>query len=174
MPDDRPRPQYGEYATPEQQAAAMGKHYVPPIPPPLPETRVNLAPPRAGGQAADGQTAGGQAPAEPLRIPGNAADRFATIFQLGIGVVFLINSNFFQLGQLLNSSMASLGESNRFSLTIDHYAWVLLLVNSVLLILTAVWAYRRIRQDKLAFFVPVIGLAAFSLCAGVFTTLFAR
>jgi hypothetical protein len=43
----RPRPAYGEYATPEQQAAAMGKTYAPP-----PATPPVLAPPPGAPLAA--------------------------------------------------------------------------------------------------------------------------
>jgi hypothetical protein len=164
MTDDRPRPQYGEYATPEQQAAAMGKHYVPPTPPPAPETRVNLAPP----------TAEGQQPAVPMTLPGNAADRFATIFQIGIGVVALINSDYFQFSAKFNATMSGFGSSLRVPASIDHFAWLLLAANAVFLILTALWAYSRIRHDKLAFFVPVIGLLAFDASFGIFMSLLAR
>lgn len=164
MTDDRPLPQYGEYATPEQQAAAMGKRFVPPTPPPAPESRVNLTPPGADGEH----------PAEPTRLPGNAADRFATIFQIGVGVVALINSNYFQFGENFNAISAQVGSTLRVPLSIDHYAWLLLIANGVFLILTALWAYRRIRHDKLGFFVPVIGYAAFNFFVLIFGTVLIR
>ncbi|HUG50716.1 MAG TPA: DUF6264 family protein [Terrimesophilobacter sp.] len=43
MTEQRPRPQYGEYATPQVQAQAMGlptpAHAVPSVPPPVPDAR---------------------------------------------------------------------------------------------------------------------------------------
>ncbi len=165
MADDRPRPQYGEYATPEQQAAAMGKQYVPETPPPVPGTRVNLAAPFAAGD---------RPAAEPLRLPGNAADRFATIFQIGVGVVFLINSDYFHFSSNVNSALSQLGQTVRVSASIDHYAWLLLAANGVFLVLTALWAYRRIRHDKLGFFVPVVGYLAFNVFIASVATLVTR
>jgi len=165
MTDDRPRPQYGEYATPEQQAAAMGKQYVPQDPPPRPETRVNLAAPTASGTPT---------PAEQMRLPGNAADRFATIFQLGVGVVVLINSDYFNASSIVNSAFSQAGETLRVSASLDHYAWLLLAANGVFLVLTALWAYRRIRHDKLAFFVPAIGYLAFIVFLGAVAGLASR
>ncbi len=170
MTDDRPLPQYGEYATPEQQAAAMGRTYVPPTPPPAPETRVNIAPPgsRVGAGAGEGSANQG------MVLPGNAADRFATIFQIGIGIVFLINSDYFHFSQNINSAMADLGPTFRIAASIDHYAWLLLVANGIFLVLTALWAYHRIRHDKLAFFVPVIGYVAFNLFLGIVAGIVSR
>jgi hypothetical protein len=161
MTDDRPRPEYGEYATPEQQAAAMGRAY---IPPPVPETRVAI--PVVPGSPQPSA-------AEQLRLGGNAIDRFATIFQLGIGLVFLANSDFFHLGEALNAASSELGVGTTVPTTIDHLGWLILTVNIVLYLATGALAYLRLRRGKLAFFVPVIGAAAFyaflSILIGVLT-----
>jgi hypothetical protein len=178
MADDRPLPQYGEYATPEQQAAAMGKHYVgkhdvgehdvgehdvgqhdvAPGAPPTPQTRVNLAPPGAAGQRPHGERAG---------VAGNAADRFATIFQLGIGFVFLLNSDYFHFAANFNSVSSQLGLAQRVPASLDQLGWLLLTANILFLAATMLWAYTRIRRDKLTFWVPVVGYVAFSLLVGV-------
>jgi hypothetical protein len=163
MADDRPLPQYGEYATPEQQAAAMGKHYVAPVAPPTPETRVNLAPPGAPGQRPLGQRSPGERPG----VAGNAADRFATIFQLGIGFVFLLNSDYFHVAENFNTLSTQLGLTQKVSGSLDQFGWVLLAANILFLAATMLWAYTRIRRDKLTFWVPVVGYVAFSLVVGV-------
>jgi hypothetical protein len=148
MSDSRPRPEYGEYATPEQQAAAMGRAYVPP---PDPSTRVVVAVPAVGEEPK----------AEPFRLGGHLLDRFVTIFQLGIGLVLLISSDFFHLGENSNIAAEELGISQRVSLGIDQYGWLLLTANIVLLLATFVWAYSTLRRGRLAFYIPFVGYLAF-------------
>jgi hypothetical protein len=153
MTDSRPRPEYGEYATPEQQAAAMGRAYVPP---PHPESP----------SAAIGDPPGEETAANPFRPGGNLIDRFVTIFQLGIGFVVLLNSDFFQLSEKTNLLASELGVSQRISSNVDHYAWLLLGANIVLLIATCVWAYVVLRRGRLAFYIPFVGYLAFMAVVG--------
>lgn len=154
MTDSRPRPQYGEYATPEQQAAAMGGAFVPP---PDPATRVTVVAPIPGEVPT----------ATPFRLGGNVIDRFVTVFQLGIGLVLLLSSDFFHLGENANTDLAELGFSQRIPVGIDHYAWLLLGANIALLLATFVWAYARLRRGRLAFYIPLVGYVAFSTMLGV-------
>ena len=158
MTDSRPRPEYGEYATPEQQAAAMGRAYVPP---PEPETETET---RVVARTA---APGKQTAASPLRLGGNLVDRFITIFQLGIGLVLLLSSDFFHFGENANTDLAELGISQRIPVAIDHYGWLLLGANIVLLLATFVWAYATLRRRRLAFYIPVVGYLAFSGVLGV-------
>jgi Family of unknown function (DUF6264) len=150
MTEDRPRPQYGEYATPEQQAAAMGQLYVPPAPTqpvaPAPQT----------------------IPAESrLAPPGNRADRFATIFLLGIGLAVLINSDFFHLSENLNPAFEELGLAFRVSSSVDALGPWLLGANIVALLATMAAAYRRLRQGRLSFYIPLVGYVVFTLIVGL-------
>jgi Family of unknown function (DUF6264) len=154
MTDPRPQPEYGEYATPEQQAAAMGKTYVPPS---APETRV----------AAPEESPDKETPASPFRLSGNLIDRFVTIFQLGIGVLLLLSSDFFHLGENANVDLADLGISQRIPVAIDHYGWLLLSANIVLLLATFFWAYATLRRGRLAFYIPAVGYLAFSAVLGL-------
>jgi hypothetical protein len=158
MTDDRPQPQYGEYATPEQQAAAMGRAYAPP---PTAETRASSPVVPGTPQREQG---------EQLRPGGNAIDRFVTIFQLGIGLVFLINSDYFHFGENLNAASSELGIGSTMPTTIDQLGWLFLIVNIVLYVATSVLAYSRIRRAKLAFFVPLVGAATFSTFVSVVLT----
>ncbi len=157
MTDPRPRPEYGEYATPEQQAAAMGRAYVPP---PEPETRI--APPE--------DARGKDTAANPFRLGGNVIDRFFTIFQLGIGLVLLLSSDFFHLGENANTDLAELGITQKIPVAIDQYGWILLGANIVLLLATFVWAFATLRRGRLAFYIPVVGYLAFSAVLGVAIT----
>jgi hypothetical protein len=164
MTDDRPRPEYGEYATPEQVAAAMGRRYVPPVEvpvPPVPPVQASTDQPSADEPMS-------------LRIPGHPIDRFATIFQLGIGLVFLLNSNYFQFGEVYNSTASEVGLPTSVSSTIDSYGWLLLTANIVLYLATAVTAYLRLRRGKLAFWIPFLGFAVFYTFLLILITVFTR
>jgi Family of unknown function (DUF6264) len=152
MSDPRPRPEYGEYASPEEQAAAMGRAYIPPVdsaaPALIPQPVVHPS-----GMS--------------LRSGGSLIDRFVTILQLGIGLVLLLTSDFFHLGENANIDLAEFGVSQRIPVAIDRYGWLLLAANIVLLLATFAWAYARLRRGRLAFWVPVIGYLAFSVVLGV-------
>jgi hypothetical protein len=164
MTDDRARPQYGEYATPEQQAAAMGKLYVPP---PAAETRVIVPGAPGPGMPAE--------PGEPssLRMGGNLIDRFVTIFQLGIGLVVLLRSDWFHFAENSNTLMTELGVTEKVPLSIDHYAWAILIANIILLLATFVWAYASFRRGRLAFYIPAVGYFVFYGLVGVAVSLLA-
>jgi Family of unknown function (DUF6264) len=152
MTDETSRPQYGEYATPEQQAAAMGRIYTPP---PAPETRVSI--PVVPGAAAPPEHE------QQLRFGGNVVDRFVTIFQLGIGLVFLINSDYFHFAEDFNTGSTTFGGGPTLPVSFDRFGWVLLAANVAFYIGTTVLAYSRLRHRKLAFFIPLLGVTAFSL-----------
>jgi hypothetical protein len=152
MTDDRARPQYGEYATPEQQAAAMGKLYVPP---PAAETRVIVpGAPGPGMSSEPGEQTS-------LRLGGNLIDRFVTIFQLGIGLVALVQTDWFHIGENYNTLVTELGVTEKVPLAIDHYAWVFLVANIILLVATFVWVFATLRRGRLAFYIPAVGFFAF-------------
>ena len=150
MTDDRPipqygpAPQYGEYATPQQQAAAMGREYVPPAP-------VETTPPVPSVEPA------------PAPNAGHIVDRFVTVFQLGIGLVTLLSSDYFHISENANILLQELGNSHRMPTSLDHYAWLLLGANILILLLTIVWAYATLRRGKRAFYIPFLGYCAFSL-----------
>jgi hypothetical protein len=154
MTDERPRPEYGEYATPEQQAAAMGKYYVAPVPVAAPVAHVRTDVTPAGATVPRNEQ-------DQLRSGGSTIDRFASIFQLGIGLAFLINSNYFQFAEALNSASTELGLSTTFPVLLDQLGGVILAVNIALYVFTALFVYSRIRRGKLAFFLPIIGFAVF-------------
>jgi Family of unknown function (DUF6264) len=153
MTDDRPLPQYGEYATPEQQAAAMGRHYVAPLPP-QPVAPVVPAPQPV-------------APEDRLQVPGHRIDRFATIFQLGIAIAVLINSDYFHLSENVNPTFTEVGIPLQLPASIDQLGGLLLAVNVVALAGTMVWAYWTLRRGRLAFYIPFLGYLAFAIFLGV-------
>jgi hypothetical protein len=149
MSEPRPLPEYGEYATPEQQAAAMGRVYVPP---PDPATRIPLAPPASDGY-----------PTPPAPTVRTLLDRLVTLFELGLGFAALLGTDFSRLAENTNTGLVAMGSSQRVSLAIDHYSWFLLGANIVLLLASTFWAYAALRRGRLAFYIPIVGFLALTI-----------
>jgi hypothetical protein len=159
MSDERPRPQYGEYATPEQQAAAMGKKYVPPVPEPV------AAPPTPTNAGAT------YARPYPQRQPGYV-NRFFTVFFLGLGALML----FADAPVYLNFASALRGayESSGISITVPsslNPAGIPILVANVILYLASVLlSILALRRGRIAFYIPVVGFIVFAITAGIIVT----
>jgi hypothetical protein len=154
MTDPRPRPQYGEYATPQEQAKAVGKSapflgYAPPQPNP-PSISAPAATPR----------------------------RWDLVFStalLAYGLMSVI-SGFFQfsdLGTLINTIYATQGVGKFTPTTLSATLGTVIIVSNVVLwIVTAVVTVRLLRRHRLAFYVPLIGGAVASIvAAGCLTAL---
>ena len=140
---DRPRPKYGEYATPEEQSAASGvPHTPPPLAPPVPGTQIRTAAPPAGQVAAP-----------------RSWDRVLTTAFLAYGAVTLVY-RFLTLdttGQNLKEDLASIGFSGFNSIAqINAVALNAALVELIIFAVTVMIALRRLRSGKLTFFIPLI------------------
>jgi hypothetical protein len=162
MSDERPRPQYGEYATPEQQASAAGLPYQPPAPDAA--ARVNVAPPSS------------ETPVSPAVQARSAypGDRLGTLFLLGIGVFTLLQSlpEYLSYSTALNSINKQLG-IGAFPLVslADKVGIALLVVHVVIFLLTVWWALRTLARGKRAFYIPLVGFAVFAVIYSVVITL---
>ena len=174
MPDERPRPRYGEYATPQEQAEIVAKS-MPPVSPLLTPKPVESADSR--GTAAPPHPARPVAPQphhEPVRpqpnAPGAASapsttrgrparrwDRFLSIALLGYGLFNVIASTtqYADLAGYLGRvySMFNLGEYQpsgdeaRVGLTMN-------IVTLGLFLVTAIVTVMRLRARRIAFWVP--------------------
>lgn len=155
----RPQPQYGEYATPEEQRRRSGQQAPPPVvPAPMaPATVAAAQPAPAAAQAAR--------PAHPV-------DRLVALALLAYGLWNVITSvaAFLNPSSLMATMMQMLGISGSFSNYSQAKTWGM--VAAALLIVgwiaTAAWTVRRLRGGKLAWWVPLVGGAVFvtlsSLC----------
>jgi hypothetical protein len=153
-PRDRPRPEYGEYATPEQQAHAMGKRPIPPLrhfpeeasAAPNPEHRVVLAAPT-----------------------GHPVDRIITMIMLAFGVysVFTGGSSYLNFGSVLESSAKQYGFTYASTATDATAGQWLFAVQLILFALTAVLALRQLRHGRIAFYIPLAGFAVFVLAGAI-------
>lgn len=146
--DDRPRPQYGEYATPEEQRDAGG--FVPPTD--LPPT---VAMPDAA-TAVDGRMA---AP-RPPRPERRTWDVFLTTALLAIGAYVTVASagSFQQLAAVLRESYEQVGyEPYTNDALANGLGAFLVVFQTVVWIAAAVASIASLRVGRITWWIPVVG-----------------
>jgi len=158
MTDDRPRPEYGEYATPEQQAAAMGKKYVPPAPEPDPQVLAAVLP-----QAY-------------VARPQGYANRFITVFLLGLGALSLFSNipNYLNLATAVKGAMAaSLASTVQVPAAVNAAGIPVLIANVVIYAAAVLLSVFAIRRGRVSFYIPLVGFVVFSLVFGLIVGIYA-
>lgn len=158
--DARPRPQYGEYASPEEQRARIQR----------PEVTEALE----AGVAPAPEPVAEAAPAA-NRARGPLADRVATFVLLVYGLISVIST----VTQLLDfpgyaeRAAQILGVDATYTALSTGYVWgaVASVVYAIGYLLTAALTWRRLRRGRIAFWVPLVGFAATTLVAGVCITI---
>ena len=184
MTDERPKPRYGEYATPQNQADAVAgdsnSHGAAPQPPtpqpaaPQLATPPSAVPDRAAEKPSDGSWwAPAAADAATHTRPRKRWDLILTVALLAYGALNV----FSQVGQysditgFLNrmaeqypvfgtGTFTPTGREAAVGMTIN-------VVNLVLYLGTLLLSVRRLRQRKLTFFVPLIGGAVAAITAAI-------
>lgn len=138
------RPQYGEYASPEEQRARAGL-------PPLNAQPTASASPPAPAPARD---AAKGAPARPV-------GRLITFLLLGFGLVNVLSSipQFVNMSSTLNESMEMLGLEGEFTNFAAARTWGVVAV--VLLLAgyaaTAWLSFRQLKRNRPAWWIPLVG-----------------
>ncbi|HEY4267344.1 MAG TPA: DUF6264 family protein [Galbitalea sp.] len=158
MSDERPRPEYGEYATPEEQARAAGQTYVPPPP---------FAPPQAWRSDADEEST---QPDVPIFNRGRFIDRVVTNGLLLIGVFSFIQSfeGDLSFGSLLKATATSFGVTDyEPSAGIDVVGRWILVINVVLLVASIAVSVVIARRGHLTFYIPLVGFFLFSTAQAI-------
>jgi hypothetical protein len=152
--DSRPRPEYGEYATPEEQAAAIGTvpEAVQDITPQAVVPNVTPAPALAAGQ--------------PRRW-----DMIATVLLLAIGAYVTVASfgQYADMQNTLQQTYAAYGYTGTFpnpDLT-RTIGVTLNIVQPVVLILAALLSARFLRAGRVAFWIPLVGGVFVTIVTGV-------
>ncbi|HEY8912015.1 DUF6264 family protein [Lacisediminihabitans sp.] len=152
MTDPRPRPQYGEYASQKDQAAAAGlpaPSFAPPVVPPAAE--------RAAERAAVER---GAAPSATGAAAPRRWDIFLSYALLAYGAVTVV-AGFFQFTDL-NAvieqvyTMMSIGTYTPTALA-GTLGIVINVSNVVLFVITVAVTMRALRKGRLAFYLPIIG-----------------
>jgi hypothetical protein len=166
MTEERPRPEYGEYATPEQQHAA--KRTDEPFVPVAAPTPVGQSS-SVGDQSWPGPLVAPQRPQSPTQTPPPAAvvqkparrwDLIVSAGLLGYGL-FSVISGFPVYADpvtLLNqiAQLQGLGHFSPSALA-TALGIVINATSAVIWVVTAAITYRLLRRGRLAFYVPVIG-----------------
>lgn len=157
--ESRPRPQYGEYATPEEQRARIQRPEV------TEALEAGVAPPAEPAPAAD------SAP----RVRGPLADRIATFVLLAYGLVSVV-STIVQLQDFpgyAERAAQILGVDATYTALSAGYVWgaAASVIYGVGYVLTAWLTWRRLRRGRIAFWIPLVGFVATTLLAGVCVTI---
>ncbi|WP_396655478.1 DUF6264 family protein [Microbacterium sp.] len=165
-PDGRPRPRYGEYATPEEQRARIQQPDatfaldagITAAPTAQPAARPGISDSAMPGQAVPGA---GPAGAAARRHP---VDRIVTIALLAYGAINVVFSviSFFDLPELATRALQILGSSAEFTNVEAARVWgpIAAVVLVIGYLVTLLLALRRLRSGRLAWWVPLAGAAA--------------
>ena len=135
------RPQYGEYASKEEQARAIERSGVTPAQPGAESEPPRLAP--LGARPAAGRS-----------------DRLATIFLLALGLVYLLGgvASYLDLPTAMTAVYAQFGIGDYHPTAQTPVIGVAIIVaQAVIWLLAAVWSYRRLRAGRITFWVPIVG-----------------
>lgn len=144
--DERPRPQFGEYATPEAQRDAIK----------VPLDHNEDIPVQSHVSPSSHITVQDAPQAHPRASSG---DRVATIALLGIGLItiFMTIPALVNLPEAMGPAFIQLGigtfTATEFALTLG---WGALITESVLLILAGWLSLRALRRGKLAWWIPLV------------------
>lgn len=178
-PDDRPRPQYGEYASPEEQRARIRQ----------PDATDALL----AGQALDAPATSASAPsatlAEQTRRTTSApstsalarpltgwrlADRIITIGLLAYGLVNVIATSvqLFSFEQYANTILGLFGVDQAFTNVAQGQLWGTVAGITMIVgwLLTATLTWRQLRRGRIAFWIPVAGALVVSIAVSIFIT----
>lgn len=148
-PDPRPRPAYGEYATPEEQRARISRPGPAAVPAhvtaqSLPESVPVIEPAEASPVA-----------------PRWPADRVVTLILLAIGAFNVVSSvfSYLDLAAGIDGAMDVMGVPGEFTKFDAARTWgaiaAVVLVSGYLL--TLVWSLNRMRAGRLSWWIPLLG-----------------
>jgi hypothetical protein len=158
-PDERPRPQYGEYATPEEQRARI-QH-------PDATWALDTGQRVDGGQvhpspaaAPDGAPLRAPVPARPI-TPARRADRVVTLALLALGALNVIftAAAYFDLAGLADQAFSMLGIPGEFTNFESAQLWGPLAAIALIagFVLTALLAWRNLQAGRISWWIPVVG-----------------
>jgi len=161
--DPRPRPQFGEYATPEEQQARIRRPDV------TEALEAGVAPqPEAPATTAPAEAAPATAKRGPL------VDRVITFMLLVYGLLSVATT----IAQVLDfptyaeQAARVLGVDASYTNLSAGFVWgaIAAVVYGVTYLVTAVVTWRRLQRGRIAFWVPLVGFAVSTLLAGACIT----
>lgn len=167
--DGAPRPRYGEYATPEQQRAAIGRPDAPPELSPATGPRGPLATqaPRTGPVTVTHATTR-------AARPSRTADRVITIGLLAYGLFTVISAvpQLWFFTDFAEAWMKLAGIEGTFTNIAQGDVWGRVGAGVFVLgwLLTALASWRALRRGRLAWWIPPVGAIASFLIVSVCLT----
>lgn len=154
--DERPRPAYGEYATPEEQRARISQ---PDATDALSKGQAVVATPPAA--AAPAPVVTDAAGASKVPVKQRPVDRTITVALLAAGLFTIITSiaGLVEFADFADTWMGTVGIDGEFTNYEQGRLWGTIgaIVFSAGWILTAYLSWRRLRRGRLAFWVPIVG-----------------
>lgn len=175
-------PEYGEYATPQEQAKAIAKSLPRPSmaasssstqshsvteSPPHTEQQQRSQPDQPSQSVHRGaQLAPPGSPAKNLwsreatARPANAGNRLATTVLLALGLVYVLGGipSYLELTQTLDQAYAQWGIGTYTPTNLTTGIGIVIMVTQILIWLaTAFLAFRRLRQSRTSWWIPLVG-----------------
>lgn len=156
MSEPRPRPEYGEYASPEEQRIRQGLPAVPPVPPhnPLADTPAPAIGPPPGAVA-------------------GLANRVITVALLVFGALSVLGTlpAFLRFDEALSEQLSTMGMGELADpATVRIIGIVGLIVFVVCWALGAWWSLRRLKAGKSSWWIPLIAAVAAYLIVSIALT----
>ena len=152
-PDERPRPQYGEYATPEEQRARIRQ--------PDATWALDSGQGVDGGQVHEAPVAAPTVASTAALTPARGADRVVTLALLALGALNVIITavTYFDLAGLADQAMELLGVPGEFTNVESAQLWgpIAAVVLVAGFVLTAFLAWRNLRAGRISWWIPVVG-----------------
>lgn len=160
MSDTRPTPEYGEYATPEEQAAAIGT---------VPEAMQDITPQATPHAAVE-------TPSSTL-APARRWDVIATVALVVFGAYVTFSSipQYADLQATIEQVFAGYGYTGTYANpSLAHGVGIALnIVQPIGLLIAVVFSARRLRSGRISFWIPlstgiIVGIVSLALMAVVF------
>lgn len=153
--DDRPRPEYGEYASESERASAIERSGVP--------RQAEPVHPVGGAAATSDREA--HAPQS-----SSAIDRIVTIFLLSFGLVSVLGGagSYVTLEASMDRMFGQLGIGDYTATSLTPIIGILIVASQTAAwIIAAGWSFVRIRRGRTAWWIPVAGGIASFLASAV-------
>lgn len=174
--EPRPEPEYGQYATPQEQAKALAKSLPTPeiaTPPAAAPTHQGSGRQASGPQGSRPQRSGHQGsardkahPAAQLSqqqnppAPGPRADRLITMMLLAVGLGYALSQipGNLSLKQVFDQLYLQMGiGSYEVTPTTAVIGVAAIVAQLGIWLLTAIWAFRRLRAGRASWWIPLLG-----------------
>jgi hypothetical protein len=188
--DPRPRPQYGEYASPDEQARAMGFSDAASLSLSKQPVAPDAAAPETTTDSTTTDPAGTTPVASPYSPPGVGArspgasapgplingrprrlwDAVLTIVLLGLGVISVTTSipQYADFANTLSGVVSDAGYGDYTNTSLASNIGIAINVTQIVLFLaTAAVSVMMVRRNRLAFYIPLIGAVLFFIVLAV-------